>query len=266
MPRIAWTTDIHLNFVSPEGAEAYCAAVNDTRPDAVLVSGDIAEAPSVGRFLELMARRIAAPIYFVLGNHDYYFGSIRGVRQQMQTLCEAHPSLVFLTAADVVELTPQVGLVGHDGWADARLGDYDNSDVMLNDYRLIEELAHWKKPERRRVLEAMAGEAADAIRERLPRALDRYPQVLLLTHVPPFREACRYGGAISGDDWLPHFSSQVMGETIETILRERPDRQVTVLCGHTHGASEIQPLPNLLVLTGGAEYRAPAVQRELEFP
>ena len=35
------------------------------------------------------------------------------------------------------------GLVGHDGWADARLGDYERSQVQLNDFVLIEELARY---------------------------------------------------------------------------------------------------------------------------
>ena len=46
-------------------------------------------------------------------------------------------------------------------------------------------------------------------------------------------------------------------------MTSRPDRQMTVLCGHTHGA-EAQVLPNLRVLTGGAEYGEPKVQRVLE--
>ena len=31
-------------------------------------------------------------------------------------------------------------LLGHDGWADARYGDFDHSSVTLNDSRLIAEL------------------------------------------------------------------------------------------------------------------------------
>jgi len=38
-----------------------------------------------------------------------------------------------------------------------------------------------------------------------------------------------------------------------------------VLCGHTHGAGEAEILPNLRVLTAGARYGAPVVQRALEW-
>jgi hypothetical protein len=38
---------------------------------------------------------------------------------------------------------------------------------------------------------------------------------------------------------------------------------MTVLCGHTHSAGEARVLPNLRVLTGGAEYDRPEMQRML---
>ena len=34
-------------------------------------------------------------------------------------------------------------LIGHDGWEAARLGDFANSDVILNDYALIFEFQFW---------------------------------------------------------------------------------------------------------------------------
>ncbi len=36
------------------------------------------------------------------------------------------------------------------------------------------------------------------------------------------------------------------------------------MCGHTHGEGEAQILPNLKVLTGGATYGEPTLQRVLE--
>ena len=52
-----------------------------------------------------------------------------------------------------------------------------------------------------------------------------------------------------------------VGEALVEIMAEHPDRQLTVLCGHTHGAGETQVMPNLLAITGGAEYGRPVVQR-----
>jgi predicted MPP superfamily phosphohydrolase len=47
-------------------------------------------------------------------------------------------------------------------------------------------------------------------------------------------------------------------------MRQRPDREMLVLCGHTHGGGFHRPLPNLGVITGAAEYFQPTVQRVLD--
>lgn len=56
-------------------------------------------------------------------------------------LCAACPRLHWMPAAGIVPLTDQSCIIGHDGWADGRHGDFWNSDVQMNDWRLIEELA-----------------------------------------------------------------------------------------------------------------------------
>ncbi|MBI1959766.1 MAG: hypothetical protein HYS36_11150 [Candidatus Rokubacteria bacterium] len=55
-------TDIHLNFLTDRAAEAFCAEIGETAVDGVLVGGDIGEAPSLIRYLDLLEARIARPI------------------------------------------------------------------------------------------------------------------------------------------------------------------------------------------------------------
>src|SRR5262245_13897401 len=130
--RLAWATDIHLNFLSPAQARSFYCKVGETAPDAVLLSGDIAEAPSVERYLLEMAEHLQRPLYFVLGNHDFYGGSIQDVRARMAALSAEHRWLRWLNVAGVVPLTEETALVGHDGWADGRLGRGADSPVLLN--------------------------------------------------------------------------------------------------------------------------------------
>jgi 3',5'-cyclic AMP phosphodiesterase CpdA len=265
MNRIAWLTDIHLNFLLARQVNEFLGSVAEVRPDAVLISGDIAEAHNICEYLQRIDEAIGAPLYFVLGNHDFYCGSIAEVRQRVARLCAERPRLHFLTCSDVARLTPQIGVVGHDGWADGRLGDYPGSMVLMNDFRLIAELAGRTKQDRWDVLKGLGDEAAAHFRRVLPLAFETYPDVVLLTHVPPFREACWHEGRLSDDQWLPHFTCQAVGEAILEIMAARPDQRLTVLCGHTHGQGETQPLPNVQVITGGAEYGHPVIGRVLEF-
>jgi hypothetical protein len=47
-------------------------------------------------------------------------------------------------------------------------------------------------------------------------------------------------------------------------MAAHPHRRLTVLCGHTHGEGECRVSSNLWVVTGGATYGRPRVQRVIE--
>jgi 3',5'-cyclic AMP phosphodiesterase CpdA len=264
MKRLAWATDIHLNFLQPAQVEAFYREVEAAVPDALLITGDIAEAPSVGPDLWKLAERLARPVYFVLGNHDFYGSSVARVRDAMEVLLPRAPQLTWLTRETVVPLSEQTGLVGHDSWADGRFGNGSRSPVMLNDFIRIEELAWLPVEERFAQLARLGDEAAAHFRRVLPEAFARFARVLLLTHVPPFREACWHEGQISNDDFLPHFACKAVGDVLREEMLARPDCDLTVLCGHTHGRGYAQILPNLRVKTGAAKYGAPALEEVLE--
>lgn len=234
----------------------------DVPCDAVVLGGDTGQARSVVGYLDTVATA-GRPTYFVLGNHDFYGGSISGVRR-IQALCRDRRDLSWLPDAGVVALTDQTCLVGHDGWGDGRLGDYWALRVQLNDFLLIEELAGLSDRDRLARLNALGDEAAAHLRAVLPEALDRFGHVLVAIHVPPFRDACWHEGRISDDDWLPHFTCAAAGEVLRAEAARQPDRAISVLCGHTHGAGEVLIAPNLRVITGGAAYGRPAIQAVLE--
>jgi predicted phosphohydrolase len=244
--------------------DAFCAALAHEEPDAILITGDIAEAPSLPSLLPIVAAELKTPLYFVLGNHDYYRGSIPRVRAVVTDLCRRSSWLSWLPEAGVVELAPDVALVGVDGWADARLGDYVRSPVVLNDYLLIAELAGLGRAERQGRLHALGDAEAARLAELLAEALARFRRVIVATHVPPFKEACWHEGRISNDDWLPHFTCRAAGEVLRRAATDHPDRKIRVLCGHTHSPGTADILPNLRVVTGGAEYGEPRVQGTLE--
>jgi Icc protein len=264
MKRIAWLTDLHLNFLDEKGVGKFVSSLAATKADAFLVGGDTGEARDVALHLNTLDTALARPIYFVLGNHDYYGGTIAGVRAKVEALCAACPNLKWLSRSGVITLTELTCLVGHDGWGDGRIGDYDRSSVELNDWQLIGELSGLGKSNRLARLKALGDEAAAHFRAVLPEALERFRHVIVLTHVPPFREACWHEGRISDDDWLPHFTCKAAGDTLCEAMAARPDRQMMVLCGHTHSPGEAPILANLRVLTGGAVYGEPKVQRVLD--
>lgn len=259
--KLGWVTDPHLNFVAFEERARFYHRVVSERLDALLLGGDIGEADTVDHFLTELEITLRIPIYFVLGNHDFYRGSMRGVREDVARQAAASQWLHWLPASGVVRLTDRAALVGHDGWADGRVGDFFRSEVMLNDYVLIEELRFPSKRQLYEKLNALGDEAAAFLDAQVREALAHYRDVIVLTHVPPFREACWHEGRISDDGYLPHFACEAVGDRLAAIMRENPNRKMTVLCGHTHGAGEARILENLVVHTGGVVYGRPAIQR-----
>ena len=264
--KLAWATDIHLDHASEGARRKFCQSVKE-QADALVVTGDIAESHTLGSALTALATLIERPVYFVLGNHDYYRDSVASTRRQVGYAVSDTEGLVYLSQAGVVELTPSTAMVGHDGWADGRLGDLDHSEVILNDFLLIDDLRCWRdtntldKPALRRALEALGDEAAGYLKSILTSATEKYPHVIVATHVPPFREATWYQGRPSADDYLPFFSCKAVGDVLLEAAQLHPRCQVLVLRGHTHGGGEIQVLENLRVVTGPAEYGKPVIQQ-----
>lgn len=262
--KLLWLTDIHLNFLDETQRLFFYQEIRKTKNDGLIISGDIAEASSIGMILQEISMQINNPIYFVLGNHDYYGGNVNQVRQQMRKLMQAKPLLHWLPGCGVTYLEKDIALLGQDGWADGRLGDYHNSLVALNDSRMITDLFQCKILGKYNLLEKMqqlADEDANQLKNDLEDAIRQHPKkIVVVTHVPPFKEACLYEGKVSGDDYLPFFSSKATGDVVMHMARASPTIEFLVLCGHTHHECFYQPLDNLIIRVGGVDYFRPKVQ------
>lgn len=261
--KLAWATDIHLNFLTPAEIETFGKEVADVGASAFVVTGDIAEASSLIPLLEDLASASGQAGLFVLGNHDFYGGEVSEVRRRASAL--GSPVGTWLGSGAVVPLADGFVLVGVDGWGDARHGDPLSSPIKLNDFDLIDDLrgrSHLDLVEKLRALGDQEGEAARAV---LAAAAETAPShILFATHVPPFRAACVYEGRPADDDWAPYFTCKAVGDALMDFAVAETEIRVTVLCGHSHAAAQVQILPNLMVYAGAAEYGAPRVER-LEF-
>jgi len=256
---LAWATDIHLNFLEAEQVHAFGSEVASLDADHFVVSGDIAEAPSVVSQIEACARAARRPMYFVLGNHDFYSGAVESVREAARAM---DPSLgIWLPSTKPVWLDDETVMVGADGWGDARLGDPWGTRVRLNDFLAIEDLLSPDYEELLLKLRAHGDAEAKTAERVLASALrTNARRVVFVTHVPPFRGACWHDGTVSNDEWLPFFTCEAVGRVLERTARKNLERDFLVLCGHTHSEGVLQVADNLEVRTGGAEYGAPRVE------
>lgn len=120
--KIAWLTDIHLEFPEADGLDRFYRKLEKTAADAVRISGDIGQAPTVIEYLRELQIAAKCPVYFVFGNHDFYYGSIASVRAQAERMYSAG-SIRWLSMSGVVPLTRSICCIGHDGWGDSRKFD-----------------------------------------------------------------------------------------------------------------------------------------------
>ena len=261
---LGWVSDVHLNFLTASGRGRFFNELSAHEVDAWMVSGDIGEADSVIGYLREFESQLPVPTYFVLGNHDFYRGSIARVSANAAGLSSSSERLVWLTDTGYVELDEGVALVGDDGWSDGRFGNPMNTPVELNDFHLISELTDHTRAELVRCLNQLGDEAAARLRRKLEAAAIRCTSVVVVTHVPPFKCACWHEGEISSPDWLPWFSCQATGAAIAGIAAAHPDTQFLVLCGHTHSGGRYSPRANVAVHTASAEYGRPTVQGVIE--
>jgi 3',5'-cyclic-AMP phosphodiesterase len=267
MTKLAWMSDIHLNFLGTVQIENWLNELQEQAYDALLITGDIGEANSLHDYLIRMADHLRLPIYFVLGNHDYYHGSIEGVRTGIHRLAAERELLRWLPLQGIVRLNEEAALIGHDGWGDGGYGNFMQSSVMLNDYLYIQELVNLKAVDRLLRLRALGQESALYLRRNLPKAFEEFRHVYVAVHPPPYQEAAWHMDKtpVDNDPFLPHFTCKAVGDVLLDITAAYPEKQVTVLCGHTHGTGKVSMRPNLHVLTAGAEYGHPRVEHVFEF-
>lgn len=258
--KIIWSTDLHLDAANKKANLRFLESILSQEPDVVLIGGDICNGIKSLRLLRNFAKLLKGKCYFVLGNHDYYYNSIQNIRLQAEEIFKDWKNIKYLTEGGIVELTPSIGLLGHDGWGDGRAGNFLQSTVMLNDYFLIKELKNLSPENLLIKLNQLGNEAAEYVKTTLQEAFQKYDEMIFLTHTPPFVEVCYYKDKMTDDNWSPHFVCKAMGEVLIEILKENPSKRLLVLCGHSHSSVDKYILPNLHILSGHCELGSPAIQ------
>jgi len=278
---LAWAADIHFDMADQAEILDFMEEVNQQNPSMLLLAGDIDLGKKIvleseGVDSEILSNRLASTIlkikekvecdvYFVCGNHDFFYSSFGEVRESARKLSEKVEGISYIHETKGVELDKNTVLVGHDGWADSRSGKFWESPIVMRDFIEIEDfeiegVTEIRHPLMKKKLEELGDESAKYAQEVLPQLLEDYDRVVFVTHVPPFRESSWYQGEICQDEGAPFFVNQVLGETLVKIMEKHPEKELLVLCGHTHSEAKYQPLPNLTVLTAGARYGKPAPQ------
>lgn len=261
MPPLRWASDLHLDHADAAAVASLHLALRQKPDVPVILTGDLSTAPRLIDDLRRLADAAEAPLWFVLGNHDHYHGSVGAVRDAVIALGALHPQIRWLPPAGVVMLDDRIALVGVDGWADGRHGNALTTPLVLNDDRLIAEVAvHPDRLGKLAVKRALSDGDATRLATLLERAAARAATIVVATHVPPFVEALPATGRLSRVEWHPLLVSGATGRVLRRFAETHHDHRIEVLAGHSHTARDVQLLPNLRCRVAAARYGAPRVE------
>jgi 3',5'-cyclic-AMP phosphodiesterase len=243
--KFLWYTDTHFDRVAPWTLLKFVRYLRAQKPKGILLTGDISNGLLTGFHLKSLATLVDCPIYFTLGNHDYHFSSIENQHDKIKQICKDYPNLIWLTHSDVINLQSEVGLIGAEGWYDARLGDPKYLKATI-DWMLIKDFKSLSMEERIEKFRSLSQKSVVILKDKLEKALEQdYKTIYLLTHFPPWEEATRDTGTFMEKFWLPYNINLALGQMIEETMTPYKKRRVVVLTGHTHCPDYIRVSRNI---------------------
>ena len=249
--KMLWLTDLHLDKATLTQRKRLFRQLQDEKAGAVVITGDISDGRNLAKDLRELGRVLAPrPVYFVLGNHDFYCASFSEIDRAVASVTADQVNLRHLGRGEIIALGAGKGLIGHRGWSDARAGALHRSGVINQDRRMIDELRGLSDRAAFARMRDLGRVSARYLRHLLPYALQCYEHVLVATHVPVLEQAAIFNGRRCGGRFLPHFVNVSAGGVLVGIARNYPRSRLTVLCGHTHSAAQVKGGANLEVLVG----------------
>ena len=237
---LVWLSDVHADSLRGD-FPAEVERLGRENPEGILITGDISNAERLDEHLDVIST-LGCPIFFVLGNHDFWNGSFAGVTALVRSACSKKTNLVYLDQRGLVELGGGTVLIGGQGWGDGQAGLGEKSPVTSRDRQLIQEFADKPRETYFEMLREMGRASASGFSKMAVSALEGSHHLILATHVPPFTAT-----ALREPEYLPYYVNVALGEEILRVARKFPSKRITVYCGHTHRKCIHQPLPNVIV-------------------
>ena len=257
MVKTYWITDMHLDSCSSDEFKKFLKQIEPG--SNLIISGDISNSYRLESDLNSIGNGLVdrCQIYFVLGNHDFYGSYINEVRRVVAQFIPWQGNLHYLSDYKS-PIYCNIGkenwaIVGIDGWADARAGHFDMSPDLIRDYKMIHDFTQKNTDTRRRFLNKLGEEEAFKLEQKLNIGV-LGDNVLIVTHVPPYPEAHIYEGQPASNAYLPHFVCVATGEVISDYALKHKDKNIHIICGHTHQECDVKIMDNITVHVGYANY------------
>jgi len=262
LKRYIWLTDTHFNFLDQAALLGFFLSLEEKKADGIFLTGDVSTGPHLVKHLNLLEKVVKTPVYFVLGNHDYYRATFSEIENSMVELMQSNSRLHYLSVSDPISLSDDVAVIGHDGWYDAGWRAPVTPAIFVWDWYFIKDFrALFGTEERMNLVRARATKAMEFIIENLEKAFKKHSTAYMLTHFPPWpEESDRFYGLLE-KFWMPYNSSKMMADALVKIMEKYSDKKLVILAGHTHIKRKIQISSNIEMRVGDAEFGKPQIQK-----
>lgn len=278
--KIIHLSDIHLNFcqLSTDSGrltrKKFAKSLNDAASigcKCIILTGDISETPYLIDDLYWLSQNFTKNIYFVLGNHDFYYGSF-SLGNQCAEIAESLTkkviagtskinNLFYLQNKDPIDLGENTFLVGVNGWYDLRNFNNIYSDFQsfrnMNDFETILPLREMVESQSSieeliSFVQILADNETKILCEKLDNCLNQSPEIIIIaTHVPPL--------SFSKDEYTGFYSNKKLMERLLDYSTSNPNTQFTVLTGHNH-AGGFENIDNLTIYCKQSRYSNPNIE------
>lgn len=257
--RYAWITDPHFGHLKfSELFNFFCSL---RKFDGIFITGDISTGKLVEYHLKTLEALVRVPIYFVIGNHDLWYSDWDTVHKAISKINIKNDNLYYLSESDVISLSEDVALIGHDGWYDAHHSEplswvvFAPDWLFIKDFRDLPTNYHRLKKSREK-----AKEATNFVEHNLVKALKDHKVVYLLVHHPPWPQDSPSWRDLVNRFWNPYNSCKCMSDMLERVMKGHPDKKLIVLSGHTHLEKTKKISSNIFSKTGGARLGLSEIQ------
>jgi len=246
-----WLTDLHIDFKTKDALNDFFKKISLVKSDGICITGDIGEKGKSISFIQKLSKTTKLPVYFVLGNHDFYGFKIEELQAKVHHTFINTSDIFYLNSHHYLPLSSKTAIIGIDNWYDLSQGDFFSSTVKPNDFQEIPTFSALNKEKIFSFMQELSCKLIDDLSKKLISAFANFSNVILLTHVPPFKEVCLYNNKAADDNWAPFFAHGHLGDFLKTFMSKNLDKYLTVLSGHTHHTAIYQPALNLNIKVGG---------------
>jgi len=227
-----WLTDLHVDKLSADDYAELISSIIALKADGVWLTGDIGDPPANWVFLETLLHHVKFPIYFVLGNHDYYQQRIADVRKKANQLMDTFKQAHYLTNEPAHRINEDTLLVGVDGWA-------NTADIPLAqptwDSERVMDLQSPHLATLQQVMNKKAAVDASLLLSKCQQSIRAATKrVYILTHVPPEQARCGQYPVKPLQARRAVYYSCALGGVLDELRLQYPLIHFYVFSGHVH--------------------------------